>query len=307
MSDLESCLIDTLCTSLERMRCRQPSQESRIRRSLSAHGQLTPLVATQKPKAIELVLVDGFKRLRAAKALGWSTLRVSVRSFDDKSQILAMIHLNRGPHSMTMVEEALALCELAHMGMSQTDIAGLVNRHKTWVCRRMGLIEKLHPELVESIKLGLLTAGVARQMLSLPHGNQLQIAAAAQSARLGPRDTELLVSLWKKTPDPSDRAALLRHPRVAIQSDAPRSSKSSPINPKLSPTGQRAQRALQRLQTNTYRTIRILKSMDLPEDQQLLKKDIAMTKEDILKLSKLLGTSGSAQNAVEPGGNGETA
>src|SRR5262249_58074731 len=116
---------------------------------------------------------------------------------------------NRGPSSMTTLEEALVLCELVKTGLTQIEIAALCSRHKTWVSRLVGLVERLHPELVEAMRLGLLHPGSARRLLSLPPGNQLEMAAVVQSARLGPRDTELLVSLWRRTKDPGARRVLV--------------------------------------------------------------------------------------------------
>ena len=63
---------------------------------------------------------------------------------------------------MTVLEEAMVLRELTKLGLSQSDIAGLLSRHKTWVSRRISLVEKLHPELIESMKLGLLQPGSGR-------------------------------------------------------------------------------------------------------------------------------------------------
>src|SRR5262249_19167318 len=41
----------------------------------------------------------------------------------------------------------------------------LCTRHKTWVNRRIGLVERLHPELLESMKLGMLHPGCERSRL----------------------------------------------------------------------------------------------------------------------------------------------
>ena len=185
------CPIATIGTTLIRARCCQPARTERMKQSLATHGQLTPLVAAARPEGVELI--DGFKRLAAATMLGWTTLLVTVRPLDETGQWAAMLLLNGGRSSMTTLEESLVLRELVVTGLTQIEIAELCTRHKTWVSRRMGLVERLHPELVEAMKLGLIHPGSARRLLSLPPGNQLEMAAAIQSARLGPRDTELLV------------------------------------------------------------------------------------------------------------------
>jgi ParB-like chromosome segregation protein Spo0J len=113
-------------------------------------------------------LVDGFKRLAAAEALGWAAVSIVVRPLDEMGQWAAMLPLNRGPVSMTTLEEALVLREMVKTGLMQTEVASLCARHKTWVSRRVGLVDRLHPELIEALKLGLLHPGSVRLPLSLP-------------------------------------------------------------------------------------------------------------------------------------------
>src|SRR6266545_568026 len=179
--------VESLGTALERVRCRRPVLIERMMGSLSAHGQLAPLVAVERKGTLEVL--DGLKRLAAAKRMVWPTLMVSATELDEAGQWAAMLALNRSFQSMTELEEALVLRELVQTGLTQVQMAELVQRHKTWVSRRIGLVERLHPELVEAMKVGMLAPGVARRLLSLPPGNQLQIAAATRSAGLGPRAT----------------------------------------------------------------------------------------------------------------------
>ena len=65
-------------------------------------------------------------------------------------------------------------------GLSQVEVAELVGRHKSWVCRRLALIEQLAKGPSDELRLGLLTPTFARQLTRLPRGNQ---AAALQTTR----------------------------------------------------------------------------------------------------------------------------
>jgi ParB/RepB/Spo0J family partition protein len=207
--------------------------------SLSRFGQLTPLVVVERSGALEVV--DGFKRLAAAKRMGYAELSVGIAPLDETAQWAMMLALNRSTQSMTELDEALVLRELVRSGMTQTQISELVQRHKSWVSRRIGLVDRLHPELLEQMKLGVLPAGVARRLLVLPPGNQVQVSAAAQSAGLGPRDTEVLVSLWLKAREPAVRAQLLAQPRAAIAAVHPQLAVA---DPRLTPQGQQLSRLL---------------------------------------------------------------
>src|SRR4051812_43446119 len=74
-----------------------------VRRSLEQHGQLTAL--TLFTERGELEIIDGFKRVRAARALGWTTLLACV---DDVSAVEAKLRLGElhDQRGLTELEEA---------------------------------------------------------------------------------------------------------------------------------------------------------------------------------------------------------
>ncbi len=59
-----------------------------VRRSLEQHGQLVPLLLYVHEGRLQIL--DGFKRLRAARARGWSWLRARI---DDVSRVDAKLRL----------------------------------------------------------------------------------------------------------------------------------------------------------------------------------------------------------------------
>jgi ParB/RepB/Spo0J family partition protein len=292
-----------IATTLSRARCPQPARIERMKQSLSTHGQLTPIVVVMRGETLEVL--DGFKRHAAARMLGWPTLRATVATFDETGQWAAMLLLNRGPSSMTTLEEALVLRELLKMGLTQIEIGSLCSRHKTWVSRRVGLVDRLHPELVEAMKLGLLHPGSARRLLSLPPGNQLEMAAAVESARLGPRDTELLVSLWHRTKEPSGRRALLSEPRANLSKHHPE-TRPPTLDPRLSPDGQRLCRCLHRLDAVVTEASRRLRAPPSAKDLGILAKDLRTVASSTSRLTIELGSARTSAGASESKGSGET-
>jgi hypothetical protein len=297
------CPIGTIGTTLGRARCCQPARIERMKQSLAAYGQLTPLVAVPRPAGVELV--DGFKRLAAATTLGWSTMVVAVTPLDETGQWATMLLLNRGPSSMTALEEGLVLRELATTGLTQAEIAALCSRHKSWVSRRIGLVERLHPELLESMKLGLLHPGSARRLLSLPPGNQLEMAAVVGSARLGPRDTELLVSLWHRTKDPVARRVLLSEPRASLLKHHPE-TRRPPVDPRLSPEGQRLCRGLHRLEAVATEASRRLGASPPRKDLEILGNLLRAVEKAISRLATELGSARTIASVIESEGSGAT-
>lgn len=275
-----------LGTTLGRARCPQPAQLTRMRQSLSTHGQMTAVIAVLREGKLELV--DGFKRRAAAAQMGWTELLVSVRNLDERAAFTAMLTLNRAPGALSVLEEALILRELCHSGLNQTEVATLVGRHKSWVSRRLGLVERLHPDLVEWVRTGLMSAGTARRFLVLPAGNQLEMAAVVTQAALSTEDTELLVSLWQKTKDPAIRRFLLREPRTAIANARPE-KEQTPLDPRLSPRGRTLARALHILRGVGLRVSETLHPAPEPSDLKLLATQIHKTRVMLPGLERALG------------------
>ena len=67
--------------------------------------------------------------------------------------------------AISEMEEALVVHSLCHEdGLNQGEIALLLNRHKSWVCQRLALIERLSDEAQQSIRLGLLPACLGTEL-----------------------------------------------------------------------------------------------------------------------------------------------
>lgn len=288
-----------LGTTLGRARCPQPTQLQRMRHSLSVHGQLTPVIVVEREKKLELV--DGFKRRAAATQMGWSKLWVTVRSLDERGQWAAMLTLNRSPGALSVLEEALILKELCHSGLSQVELAQLVGRHKSWVSRRLGLVERLHPDLVEWVRTGLMSAGTARRLMVLPAGNQLEVAAVVSQAALSTEETELLVSLWQKAAgEPAIRLFLLKEPRAALANARPEKSQA-PVDPRLSHRGKLLAQALPLLRGVALRVSEALQPAPEPSDLKLLSAELKRTEAVLPSLTTALGFASRCANSSDSG------
>jgi ParB-like chromosome segregation protein Spo0J len=287
-----------LGTGLMRARCPQPAQLQRMRQSLVTHGQMTPLIAVEREGKLELV--DGFKRRTVAGQMGWGELQISVRQLDERGQWTAMLTLNRIPGALSVLEEALILRELLLSGLTQVELAQLVGRHKSWVSRRLGLVERLHAELVEWVRTGLMSAGTARRLMVLPAGNQLEMAAVVTQASLSTEDTELLVSLWQKTSDPAIRRFLLKEPRTALQNARPEKSQV-PVDPRLSPRGKMLAKALPLLRGVAQRVSEALQPAPELTDLRLLATEMRRTASVLPALTAALGSAARLASSEDSG------
>jgi len=288
---VESQALDQLDLEFSRMRCPPPNRVEAIRLDLGRNGQLTPLVARQRPEG-RVQLLDGFKRVRAARALGWTELEVGSIEASDSTALVLMLSLNRR-FGMSQVEEALVVQELIQSGLTGTEVGQLLGRHKTWISRRLGLVERLAPELQEDMKLGLLEPGVARRLLALPRGNQVELAAVVRSNGLGPRLTERLVALWRRAPTDEARQFVLTQPQKALGVSEPA---TMPVDPRLSRQGQRLQEELRKALQVLTRLESTLMGRVSPQDLPLLEEDIAGLMSRFQTLSCQLGRSNESES-----------
>lgn len=175
-----------------------PKADAAMAKSMKKYGQLTPVVCAKVEGGYELV--DGFKRLRACRHIGKETLKARILDATDRVLKAAVIQLNRGS-SISELEEAMVLSSLYREdGLTQTEIAVLLGRHKSWVSRRISLAERLSEDVREDIRLGLLPASMGRELAMLPRGNQKEAANSIIKHRLSTREAHKLIAYLLSRP-----------------------------------------------------------------------------------------------------------
>lgn len=189
-----------------------PEAELKMRRSLSMLGQLTPVQVYREDGKLELI--DGFKRLHAARAMSWPRLRAEVQQVDAAGAKVRLWRCNAGT-GLSEIEEAWLVRALYRDDkLTQPQIGQLLVRHKSWVCRRLMLVEGLSDGVTADVRLGLLSASAVRELARLPRGNQDEAAHAATSRGLTSRQVMHLVDalLGLGVADEVERARLLAPP-----------------------------------------------------------------------------------------------
>jgi ParB-like chromosome segregation protein Spo0J len=201
-----------------RLSCFRPVRAEEVEKmmsSLSKHGQLTPITAVADGE--RLVLIDGFKRQRSAQQLGMQTIAVSaIRACTSEAK--ALVYLLNRRAGFSVITEAMLIRDLIDIeGLNQVEVATLLERHKSWVSRRLAMIRALTPEVADDIKLNLLPAGVGSSLARLPLGNQVDFSATIQNHDLKSGEVGKLVDLWCKTKEPGVRQCLLESPHQALE------------------------------------------------------------------------------------------
>jgi ParB-like chromosome segregation protein Spo0J len=207
VSETRSVEIGSLGERLSSLRLCDAHALELVRRSLEQHGQLSALTLFVAGEQLEII--DGFKRVRAARALGLRTLQAridEVGSVDAKLR-LCELSLRRG---LTDLEEGWLVRSLYREDrLTQPEIAQRMRRHKSWVWRRLMLVEALAPTVQADVRLGLLAARSAVAVSRLPRGNQPAASLVVMRRGLTVRQTELLVEEVLAQKDSAASAALL--------------------------------------------------------------------------------------------------
>lgn len=202
------------------LRVVNPRADEAMLRSLKKYGQISPVVCALIGSGYELV--DGFKRLRACRRLNQTVVKTKTVDLNARACKAAIIQLNRSGKSITAMEEAMVLQSLyREEGLTQVEIAVLLGRHKSWVSRRISLMERLSEQVHEDISLGLISASVGLELAKLPRGNQQETLSAVRKHRLNKRETEKLISHLQRRPR-WERQVILDRPWEIIQQEQPK-------------------------------------------------------------------------------------
>jgi ParB-like chromosome segregation protein Spo0J len=122
-----------------------PRADAAMIKSIRRYGQLSAVVCVKEKDGYQMV--DGFKRLRACRSLNQRSLRVRTMQVHGRVCKAAILQLNWSDRSINEMEEALVLRSLHREdGLTQVEIATLLGRDKSWVSRRISLVERLSEE-----------------------------------------------------------------------------------------------------------------------------------------------------------------
>lgn len=156
--------------------------------SLRDHGQKTAItvmnrdayISANPMKAADLeadttyVVVDGSRRLAAAREVGLAKLKVMVDDEQgaDKDELLeSALVANIHRESMDPLDEARALKQLLEIHGSQRALAKRLHRSQGWVSQRLSLLG-LSPELAEALEKGTESVDLLRAVGNKPKEKQ---------------------------------------------------------------------------------------------------------------------------------------
>jgi len=136
----------------ESFRMKNMRSERELLVSISEHGIREPLQGVDLDEC--LILLNGFKRYRCAKKLGIGIVPYSSLGSDEVFGIIKLIRIANAK-SLTMLEQARLIDELrsAHK-MSVSEIATLLEKSKSWVSMRIGIIGEMSEGILKKVFSG---------------------------------------------------------------------------------------------------------------------------------------------------------
>lgn len=240
--------LEDLDISLSCLRITRPVELERMQASLDRIGQLSPVIVRKEGKSYQVL--DGFKRCHAAERLGWEFIQARVLEISITHGKAMILNYNRTNRSLLDYDEALVIYSLKkdHL-MDQEAISQLIGYSRSWVCRRLALIEKLSDSVQGELRMGMISNSQARAIVKLPRGNQEVIMRAIITHNITSRDSCVLVEKYLQSTSNSEQEYLINHPvEVIEQSTRPHEIYDS----RLSRHGNRLLKSIEQLLTQQH-------------------------------------------------------
>ncbi|MGA2237928.1 MAG: ParB/RepB/Spo0J family partition protein [Candidatus Bathyarchaeia archaeon] len=120
--------------------------------SIRSNGLLQPVVVRPTDER-QFRLVFGSHRLEAVKRLGWKTIPAMIRSVSDEESFLISLTENLQRNAcVNPIAEARGFKNLVSKGWTIGEMARRIGKSDSYVCNRMRVLERLHPELKKQIE-----------------------------------------------------------------------------------------------------------------------------------------------------------
>ncbi len=185
-----------------------PEELQSLADSIAIHGVVQPLTVRELSSGYYQIIA-GERRWRAARMAELREIPVVIIEADDKKVTELALIENLQRQDLNPLEEALGYRTLMEdYGLTQEETAARVGKSRPAVANMLRLLT-LHPDVLEMVRTGKLSAGHARAITSLK-SEKLQKEAAQKISALGlsVRQAELLCKNLSKEPKPPKEVSL---------------------------------------------------------------------------------------------------
>jgi ParB/RepB/Spo0J family partition protein len=217
----------------EGLRRRSARKERAVLASLSEIGQQAPVVVLEVAEQ-RVVLLDGYKRVRALKRLGRDTVQATRWELPEPEALL-LERLMRTAEAESPLEQGWLLRELSErFGLSAGELAKRFDKSTSWVSRRQALVSELPESIQEQVRQGQLVAHAAmKHLVPLARANRREAERRAKALCARPfssRDVGTLCAAWRGG-SPATRELILSSPEVVLRAQQEASRPPEPLGP----------------------------------------------------------------------------
>lgn len=174
-----------------------PEEMAGLTESLIQTGQIVPILAYYDRDREKYVIVDGERRFRAAKAAGFPELTAVVcgaKPMPDEI-VIAQLTIDAQRKDLDPIDQALGYQKaLETCNFTATELASRLQVAHTTITRAISLLD-LPQDLLDEIRAGRLSPGIARQLVRLPKKeDQHEAWKTVQAKSLTAEQTQKLVN-----------------------------------------------------------------------------------------------------------------
>jgi ParB/RepB/Spo0J family partition protein len=168
-----------------------------------------------------LILIDGYQRHAALKYLGQDSGLVMIVA-EPESQTLYQLLVLRGERQWEAIEEAGLIQELhRRFSYSLSEIGRRIGRDKSYVKRRMDLLESLPEEILSQVIAGVISTWAAsRVLIPLARANSAdatRLASHLEREPMSTRELQVFYEHYQKA-NRQVRDRMLNYPALFIKS-----------------------------------------------------------------------------------------
>lgn len=136
---------------------------AKMEKSISQYGQIVPVLAIAYEN--KFILIDGFLRLGALKECGHDCIKVQIIEEDEAGALFVLLAKNNG-RQWEIIEQASIIQELhTRFSYSFEEIGKRLGRDKSWVKRRLDLVDSLPEEIQQAVMSGKVSTWSASHIL----------------------------------------------------------------------------------------------------------------------------------------------
>jgi ParB family transcriptional regulator, chromosome partitioning protein len=132
--------------------------------SMDTQEQIMPVIVVPSSESSRFTLIDGYARVRTIKKLAHDTVIAEVWECSISEALLWVLADQKNYH-LSAIEEAFLLKTLLQSGITVTEIAHQTGKHRSWVSRRLLLVEALPHVLQQALLAGYISAWTALRVL----------------------------------------------------------------------------------------------------------------------------------------------